>query len=170
MPMIAALWMVSVFPVLQQSALLDTNSGGPSPPWRHVRVQTACEAMQDDYCLGRYGFIVESNGAYAAGPSPSGRKVEGRLKSAELQHLHQLMSKFSGETSLQERIQEQPAVPGIRDQIDIKFASGSTVRAYEVGGPARKIRHGGAWEDARRLHDYVHKLLSYYYPKPFPSE
>ena len=168
--MVAALWMVSVLPMLgQPSALLDTSSGGPSSHWRQVSVQTACEAMQDDYCLGRYGFSVRSDGAYAAGPSPGGRKVVGRIKPDELKRLHQLMAKFSAKSPVQDRTPEQPAVPGIRDQIDIEFAGGNTVRAYELGGSARKIRHRGAWDDAKRLHDVVHKLLVHYYPNPFPQ-
>ena len=168
--MVAALWMVSVLPMLgQPSALLDTNSGGPSSHWRQVRVQTACEAMQDDYCLGRYGFIVQSDGEYTAGPSPNGRKVEGRIKPDELQRLHQLMGKFSVDSPVQDRTPEQPTVPGIKDQIDIEFAGWNTVRAYEVGGAGRKILHSGAWDDARRLHDLVHHLLAHYYPHPFPQ-
>jgi hypothetical protein len=171
MPMIAALWMFSVLPMLgPPSALLGTGIGSSSSHWRLISLQTACEAVLDDYCPGRYGFKVQSDGAYTAGPSPNGRQVVGRIKPDELRRLHQLMSKFSAESSVHDRAPKHPAMPGIKDQIYIEFVDGTAIRAYELGGSARQIRHISAWDDARRLHNVVHKLLARYYPQPFPSE
>ena len=43
-----------------------------------VRVDTACEAMAPDACLGAYGIRFAEMGAYVAGPSPNGRARNGQ--------------------------------------------------------------------------------------------
>jgi hypothetical protein len=53
--------------------------------------------------------------------------------------------------------------------MDITFPSGQVVRAYDLGGSIGKICYFGVWEDVRKVHAYLHKLLSRYYPVPFPK-
>jgi hypothetical protein len=49
-----------------------------------VRVDTACEAMAPDACLGAYGFRIAETGAYVAGPSPDGRARNGQAAENQL--------------------------------------------------------------------------------------
>jgi hypothetical protein len=135
--------------------------------WQRLLVQTACEAMHDDHCLGRYGFAVRSDGSYLAGPSPAGRRVEGRITPDELARLDHLADAFSAAGAAQE-LDSGPTLPGIKDQLDVEFDGGAAIRVYELGGPGRKIRYRGAWADATRLHAELRKLLERYYPTPFP--
>jgi len=141
----------------------------PSGTWIEVREQTTCEAMRDDYCLGRYGFTIKDDGTFIAGPSPQGSQVQGRTKPQELRRLGKLMSQLSPILARGERTCEPGGLPGIKDQVDVTFAGGSVVRAYDSGGLVGKICHVGAWEDVHRLHDYLHKLMTRYYPLPFPA-
>jgi hypothetical protein len=43
-----------------------------------VRIDTTCEAMAPDACLGAYGIRIAETGAYVAGPSPDGRARNGQ--------------------------------------------------------------------------------------------
>jgi hypothetical protein len=49
-----------------------------------VRVDTTCEAMAPDACLGAYGFRIAATGAYVAGPSPDGRARNGQAAESQL--------------------------------------------------------------------------------------
>ena len=49
-----------------------------------IRVDTTCEAMAPDACLGAYGFRIAETGAYVAGPSPDGRARNGQAAESQL--------------------------------------------------------------------------------------
>jgi hypothetical protein len=155
--------------MLMQAATADGNGGRAAPHWQAVRVQTACEAMSDEFCLGRYGFAVRNDGAWLAGPSPAGRRLEGHITPEELRRLDRLAMRFSTAGALQVRQEAPRTLPGVKDQIDIEFGPGEVVRVYDLGGPDRKVRYRGTWEQATRLHAETRKLLARYYPTPFPS-
>lgn len=156
-------------PMLLRAETADGNGGRAAPHWQAVRVQTACEAMGDEFCLGRYGFAVRNDGAWLAGPSPAGRRVEGHITPEELRRLERLAARFSTAGALQVRLEAARTLPGVKDQVDIEFGPDQVVRVYDLGGPDRKIRYRGTWEQATQLHGETHKLLARYYPTPFPS-
>jgi hypothetical protein len=142
---------------------------GPAAAWLQVSERTACEAMLDDYCLGRYGFAINSDGTFVAGPSREGRKIEGRIPQHELQQLGALIRQLPASASNEERRSNKGGLPGIKDQIDLALASGSVVRIYDLGGSVGEIRYIGRWDNVNRLHRYLHKLMTQYYPVPFPK-
>lgn len=165
----SAVCLIGIIAGLQEHlAFNDGRLDMPSGTWVDVREQTVCEAMQDDYCLGRYGFTIKRDGTFIAGPSPHGGKAEGRIKPQELRRLGELIAQLSANQSSGERTCDPGGFPGIRDQVDITFLGGSVTRAYDLGGSIGKICYIGVWDDVRRLHDYLHKLLGRYYPVPFP--
>src|ERR1700738_3397857 len=91
-----AVWLLITFMVSgEPMKIRSAASAMASAAWLEVREQTACEAMQDDYCLGRYGFAIKHDGTFIAGPSPQGKKVEGRIRQDELRRLRQLIARFS---------------------------------------------------------------------------
>jgi hypothetical protein len=162
-------WLLGIFLALGEPvAISDAAPATLSAAWLDVREQTACEAMQDDYCLGRYGFTIRQDGTFIAGPSAQGSKVEGRIARQELRRLRELIGRLSWGLSSGERICEPGSLPGIRDQVDITFADGSVARAYDLGGSVGKICHLGARDRARALHAYLRRLMTRYYPVPFP--
>lgn len=164
------LWLIgSIFGLREPLAFNDGEPHMPSGTWVEVREQTTCEAMQDDYCLGRYGFTIKHDGTFIAGPSAKGDEVEGRIKPHELRRLGELIAQVSPNHPTAERTCGVGRPPGIKDQVDITFPSGPIARAYDLGGSIGKICYIGAWKDARKLHGYLHKLLKRYYPVPFPK-
>src|SRR5205807_2728363 len=95
-----------------------------SATWSEVREQTACEAMQDDYCLGRYGFTIKQDGTFIAGPSDRGSKTEGRLERQELRRLREFIAQLSTKLPSGEQNCDPGGLPGIKDQVDITFSAG----------------------------------------------
>jgi hypothetical protein len=150
-------------------ALREAEAGGQPLQWLQVTQRKMCEAMQDDFCLGRYGFTIRNDGAFTAGPSGRGRTVEGRIKRQELDHLGKLIDQLSLAGSDRRRIGDPHGVPGVRDQADIIFAGLPVTRVYDQGGTPGEIRYLGTWDAVRRFHQYLSKLLTRYYPMPFPT-
>jgi hypothetical protein len=144
-------------------------SATASAAWLEVREQTACEAMQDGYCLGRYGFTIKHDGTFIAGPSGRGIKTEGRLERQELQRLREFIGQLSTMLPSEEKNCGPGGLPGIKDQMDITFSDGQVVRAYDLGGSVGKVCYIGARDRVHKLHEYLHKLMTRYYPVPFPK-
>jgi hypothetical protein len=105
----------------------------PAPAiWSEAGEETTCEAMQDDYCLGRYGFAINRDGTFIAGPSDSGSKVQGRIKSRELQRLGLLIQHFSRDLPSGEKTCNSGELVGIKDQVDVTFTNGTVVKVYDI--------------------------------------
>ena len=161
-------WLIGSFIALgEPMEIHGAASAIASPAWVEVREQTACEAMQDDYCLGRYGFTIKHDGTFIAGPSARGTKAEGRLERQELQRLRELIGQLSTMLLSGEKNCDHGGLPGIKDQVDITFSGGQVVRAYDLGGRVGEICYVGIWDRVRKLHEYLHDLMTRYYPVPF---
>ena len=145
----------------------DGTSGNVSNDWIRLRQQATCEAMQDEYCLGRYGFTIRRDGTFQAGPSAQGRKAEGRITPAELQELETLMASVSPDAPPGEVSCTTGGVPGVKDQVDVTFTAGPALRIYDLGGSVGQLCYRGNRESAERLHQFLRKLLTQYYPIPF---
>ena len=166
-----AFWLVGVLAALSKPlALREEASDAASPVWLEISERTTCEAMQDDYCLGRYGFTIKHDGRFLAGPSPQGSKVEGRVKSSELKRLAELVIQVSAKSANGEMVCGPGGVAGIKDQVEVTFKAGQVVRAYDLGGSVGKICYVGSWDNVRRLHQYLRNLMTRYYPIPFPND
>lgn len=141
-----------------------------SAAWLELREQTTCEAMQDEYCLGRYGFTIKRDGTFIAGPSARGIKVEGQIKLQEVRRIGKLIGRISPTLSTGEVICKPGGLPGIKDQVDITFNGGPVVRVYDLGGTVGKLCYSGGWDQVRNLHKYLRGLMTRYYPVPFPKD
>jgi hypothetical protein len=164
-----AFWLFAILAVSHETLSVSNAAILPTPAiWLETREQTACEAMQDDYCLGRYGFAIKRDGTFIAGPSDSGSKTQGRIKSRELQRLGLLIQHLSQNLPSGERTCDPGGLVGIKDQVDITLATGSAARAYDIrNGSACYV---GTETHARRLHDYMRRLMTRYYPIPFSKQ
>jgi len=127
-----------------------------------------CEAMQDDYCLGRYGFTIRHSGAFIAGPTGRGSKAEGKIRLQELRRLRELIDRASTGLSSAKKTCEPGALPGIKDQVDVTFTGGTVVRVYDLGGSVGRLCYVGSRAQVRELQEYLHRLMAQYYPVPFP--
>jgi hypothetical protein len=169
-PLMIAVWLINIVAAFGDPLVSpDGPSIVPAADWLKVSERVACEAMQDDYCLGRYGFTINSDGTFVAGPSSKGRKTEGRIQQTELQQLGALIRQIPASASNEERRCNKGGLPGIKDQIDLTFGSGWAARIYDLGGSVGKLCYTGRWDNVHRLHKYVHKLMTRYYPVPFPK-
>jgi hypothetical protein len=169
-PLMIAVWLIGIGAAFGKPLVSpDAPSTVPAAAWLQVSERVACEAMLDDYCLGRYGFTINSDGTFVAGPSGEGRKIEGRIRQQELQQLGALIHQLSASASNEERRRTKGGLPGIKDQIDLTFASRSAVRIYDLGGSVGEISYIGRWDNVHGLHQYLYKLMTRYYPVPFPK-
>ena len=165
-----AVWLIGSFIALGEA--MEIRGGTPtmaSAAWLEVREQTACEAMQDDYCLGRYGFTIRHDGTFIAGPSGRGSKAEGQLKRQELRKFRELIGKLSAALPSEEKNCDPGGLPGIKDQVDITFSDGQVARVYDLGGSVGKVCYIGTRDRVRHLHEYLRNLITRYYPVPFPK-
>src|SRR5260221_13396823 len=79
-PLMIAVWLIDILTAFGKPLVSpDALSIVPAAAWLKVSERVACEAMQDDYCLGRYGFTIDSDGTFVAGPPCGRRKGEGRI-------------------------------------------------------------------------------------------
>ncbi len=161
-------------PILMMLAGEPLATWGPaaspsSASWLSLREETRCEAMLDDYCLGRYGFTVNDDGSFIAGPSPRGTRTGGRITPQELKRLRELIAQFSATISTESRACEPEGLPGIKDQVEITFSDGRVVLIYDLGGRIGQACYVGSRDRVRDLHQYLHGLLAEYYPVPFPT-
>src|SRR5215831_2297482 len=165
----SVVWVIGVIVAISEVlAVSVAASTRPAAPWVEIRESTACEAMQDEYCLGRYGFRIRSDSAFVAGGSGAGRTIEGRIATGELQQLSLLVREAStGVQDTEERCRKG-SVPGVKDQIDLEFADGIVVRIYDLGGQVGQVCHVGSRRSVHRLHEYLQTLMKRYYPLPFP--
>jgi hypothetical protein len=165
-----AVWLIGIFAALREPlAFLDGAPSSPPTAWLEVKEQTACEAMLDEYCLGRYGFTIKHDGTFVAGPSAHGSQAQGRVKPQELRVLGELIDQLSPSLSSWEENCHSGGLPGIKDQVDITFTGGPVARVYDLGSSIGKICYIGNWDDIDRLHQFLRKLMTRYYPVPFPK-
>jgi hypothetical protein len=169
-PLMIAVWRIATVAVFDIPLVSPAApSIVPAAAWLKVSERVTCEAMKDDYCLGRYGFTINSDGTFVAGPSGEGRKTEGRIPQRELQQLGVLIRQMPAIASNEEPKCNKGGLPGVKDQIDLTLASGSAVRIYDLGGRVGEICYIGPRNSVRALHKYLHKLMTRYYPVPFPK-
>ncbi len=141
---------------------------GTSGSWAHITEQTTCEAMPDASCSGAFGFAVTHGGSFTAGPSPTGKTVQGTLTSQEIAQLVSLGDAYlaSATQSLQCESPPPPEVPGVSDRIQLFADSGMEFDVWRVGAG---VCHMGDAGRAAALRDFFHQLLAKYYPTPFPA-
>jgi hypothetical protein len=158
---------VGVNVALMVGAMYNPAASAASPAWLELRQNNVCEVVQDEYCLGRFGFAIKPDGSFALGPSGSGRQVEGRIKRAELRRLNTLIASTAA-TIAAGQTQCEPSGPvGVRDRFDIAFGTGPPVRLYDLGGQVRTLCVSGRRNRAVKLHDYLRLLMTRYYRLPF---
>jgi hypothetical protein len=131
--------------------------------WVQVREQTACEAMNPQYCVGRYGFTVHNDGTFLVGPADSGVTMSGGLSAAELAQI----SSDAGALS-SSNLRGAPEcdsgriIPGTGLSVDMTLNDQTLVKVVE------NLCYRGGRDRAVKLRDDIETLTQKYYPRPFP--
>ncbi len=91
--------------VAQQPSRTNTN-----PNWS-LKLENRCDTQNSDTCLARYGFTVTSEGKYLIGPTPDGKKTEGRVTADQLNAIQNALTQVvpAGQTPAQSCVNEDPA-------------------------------------------------------------
>ena len=132
-----------------------------------VVVSTSCEAMVPDYCRGKFGFRVTSDGAWQVGPEPGGRSLAGHLREAERRALQSATARVldSIPTSYVE-CHVRPAIPGVGESVTISTPARTVVLRGAGGRLDPACAPGDATADAR-LFTLADRLMRRYYPRSF---
>jgi hypothetical protein len=135
-------------------------------PWTIV-VKTTCEAMSPGYCLGAYGFEITSEGAFTAGPSASGRRIEGRLDPASLTNLMRATERVLADPDARETpCGPIHGIPGVSETVSIA-AAGRTLALRGASGVLDPRCVSGNVADLEALFGAAHHAMSRHYPSPF---
>lgn len=135
-------------------------------PWTIV-VKTTCEAMSPAYCRGAYGFEITSDGAFAAGPGASGRRIEGRLDPASLTNLMRATERVLADPGARETpCGPIHGIPGVSETVSIA-AAGRTLVLRGASGVLDLRCVSGNVADLEALFGTAHQAMSRHYPSPF---
>jgi len=136
--------------------------------WDSIYEQRKCEAMSDNFCPGFYGFRVDNNGHYAAGPNENGKTKKGRISPAELVDLNRYVNAWVSAFNVNDPdCDHARLMPGTHEQIEITRADNSVVRIYDEGSTAGNICYRGGRDNVNTLREVIHRLTDKYYPQPF---
>lgn len=146
----------------------ETPTPTPKPSvWKSVREQTQCEAMNPAACVGAYGFKVNADGTYLAGPSPSGRAVSGQISEQELASLSPFVIADIASSSTS-ACEASTHLPGSADKVRVVESNKSFYDSYSYIGTTGQICYRGDRSVAFELHNQLHFLMMKYYPANFP--
>lgn len=156
-------WTISI---LTLAIAIDLSAAPKrSRRWRSIQEQTTCEAVAPGSCIGEYGFTIERNGKFTAGPSPAGLHVDGHLTATERQNLQRAAAAIS---SISETCISSPLVPGSSDRLTLTLTDGRKRVVYRRESPNQTCFTGNR-EAATKLHDIVQSLMAEHYPQHFPQ-
>lgn len=154
--------------ILGLAALLTGCGGGDSvslhaaPLWTQVSDKTTCEAQTPASCSGYYGFVIDNQGNYTAGPNPQGQSGKGALSTAEWNQLQTAANAVANDIAAapDALCKPQQAVPGQSDVVLI--AAAGKVYSVQDGMNALCAWHG-ATADSTALIDLIDTLRAKYY-------
>jgi hypothetical protein len=147
--------------------------GGSNPPTHtlsdvtSVSEQSFCEAMDPTFCTGAFGFALDSQGNFTAGPSPAGKIVQGKITSDELASFQSALNMQLEASGNGMTCSAIPLIAGTGDMIKATFTNNTQTNLFtNVGGQQCFL---GSATIGTQFRDFFHQLLTKYYPIPFPS-
>ena len=159
--------------VVSMFTLFATGCGGSNSPTHtlsdiaSVSEQSFCEAMNPTFCTGAFGFAVDSQGNFTAGPSRAGKVVQGKITSDELATFQSLLSMQLGASGNGSTCSAIPLIAGVGDTIKATFTNNTQTNLFSDGGGQQCFL--GNTATGTQFRDFFHQLLAKYYPIPFPS-
>lgn len=145
-----------------------------SPLWK-LTLQSSCPDTAIDQCVAGYGFAVDSNGKFVAGPGPGGQISTGTVSSDELgslggalaatQNWNQLLDSALPESCIS--IDNGDGAPTSDDTLTLSHYAQSHIILHTKGTQAC-IGTANS-ELVTALHGAVKVLANKYYTLPFPD-
>jgi len=148
-------------------------NSGDAKTFSTVKIQTYCLSASDNLCPGGFGFTIDDQGNFIAGPDPKGKTVTGAIRAEELKLLTDLITQ---QMASREISSCRGAAPNFTIHIFVYSADGRERRLFfsrkPEGDPGSSIDecHNGTWQTASLVRNHVRKLLIKYYPIPFPQD
>jgi hypothetical protein len=160
-----------LFIALVAAALLSSCGGTtptPSSSWRQLKETTACEAMNPAYCVGAFGFAVESDGRFTVGPAPDGSSITGVITNSERQQIDADANAVAANLNTGEECDTVATVPGSSQSVDLELQDGGSAQVVARGVTFGSVCYRGGRAAATRLETDLADVMSRYYPRPFP--
>lgn len=154
------------------AALVLAGCGSPGSTdsgWAQVSERTTCEALLSRFCVGAFGFTVQSDGRFTVGPADDGTTITGALTGTELAALSADATRVSAGLPGSPQCEPVSSVPGVSDRVELVDLRQGPVLVYDLGGTPGSVCYRGGREAAIRLHADLGGLLVQHYPRPFPS-
>ena len=133
-----------------------------TPLWTQVSNRTTCEAEVPASCPGYYGFVIDNQGNYTAGPNPQGQTGKGALTAAEWNQLQTAANAVANDIAAapDALCKPQQSVPGESNVVLIAAAG----QVYSVqDGMNDLCAWHGAPADSTALIDLIDTLRAKYY-------
>lgn len=132
-----------------------------------VSEQASCEALVQDSCRAGFGFAIDSQGNFTAGPSPTGKVVQGKITSDELASLKSSLSAVLASSHNGMTCTSVGTIPGIGENIKAAFTD--STQANLVTLQSNQLCFLGGTTNGQAFENIFQQLLIKYYPMPFPS-
>jgi hypothetical protein len=138
------------------------------PAWQLV-YQADAGSNDKTQVVGAYGFTINADGTYVAGPGPQGQTLKGNLSSDEFTAIQTaLQPVISGDALAQTQTCGPSQIVESSDTLTfIHQASTTTFLNKSMDGTV--CSNGFDTQSAEDLHDLVVAAASNYYALPFPS-
>jgi hypothetical protein len=154
-------------------------TSSPQAVWTSLAVNDTCEGGQNGDCPGAYGFTINPNGSFQAGPNDLGVIVGGRVTSMELAMINSDLAVFNpgftatlalGELSVGPTCVDDPTLAGVMSNVTVGFSDGIALAPISSNGSPGQFCFTADPIGGERLREDVNALLEEYYPNPFPTQ
>ena len=135
--------------------------------WNQLKLTATCEAMNPRFCVGLFGFAVQSDGHFTVGPAPDGTTVNGSLTVSENSKLAQDLAAVIAGLSAAQQCDSGATVPGVSETLELQLPDGSAAQIV-TAQPLGSICYRGGRDAAKRLDADFHAIMTQHYPVPFP--
>jgi hypothetical protein len=137
------------------------------PAWT-VKLQSTCLNPADDQCVGKYGFSVDADGKYQAGPH-EGQVRTGTLTAEEMSELNSKLAPVLAITNGLHTENVEDSVENNGDDAVILVRQNKEDKvSYNLGAEFHYATNGVG--EAQALHKAIRDLANSYYRLPFGNE
>jgi len=168
---IFSLFAISAATILSACNAMNNNNTEPQKVFAQVGEGTACEAMDNVSCSGRFGFQIDSAGNFTAGPSFVQKvSVHGTITASELSALAIVANTYLGSASGSKFCFGGATIPGAGEVVTITKvgATDPSVVLSTLPDPVSCLQADP--NATKALVAEIDQLRQKYYPVPFPGE
>jgi len=127
------------------------------------------ESANTDNCVGGYGFTVNSDGTFQAGPGPNGQIRKGNLSPDDLNNLNTSMSAVLAGPRSQVDNHQTLDESSTNDTVTVVQTEGSDEQTIIHTDGTDMVYRTQSFDTAKTLLSSLHDLATKYYALPFPD-